>query len=144
MKLIVNFLAGLIFSAGLIVSGMINPEKVIGFLDLFGAWDPSLAFVMGGAVIVTAIGYKLVLDRPKPLLADSFSVPQRTDIDTALLAGPVLFGVGWGLVGLCPGPAFAAVVASPLATLPFFISMLAGMWLARNRPGFSARKAQTA
>ncbi len=133
MKLAISFLSGLIFSGGLIVSGMINPAKVIGFLDLFGQWDASLAFVMGGAVLVTSIGYNLILEKPKPLLSESFSIPQRTDIDSALVAGPVLFGVGWGLVGLCPGPAFAALIASPLATIPFFLAMLLGMWLGRNK-----------
>lgn len=143
MKLVISFLSGLIFSGGLIVSGMINPAKVIGFLDIFGQWDASLAFVMGGAVLVTSIGYNLILERPKPVLSESFSIPRRTDIDRALVAGPVLFGVGWGLVGLCPGPAFAALVASPAATIPFFLAMVLGMWLGRNKIDILANRART-
>lgn len=133
-----TFIIGLLFGGGLIVSGMINPAKVIGFLDIFGQWDPSLAFVMGGAVLVTSVGYRLVFKRSAPAFAESFSVPAGKDIDAELVVGPVLFGVGWGLVGLCPGPAFTALTASPVATVPFFVAMLAGMWLGRARPGSAA------
>ena len=128
MRHLIVFLSGLLFSFGLIVSGMINPAKVIGFLDLFGHWDPSLAFVMAGAVAVTFVGFRFVLKQEHPRFATKFSIPTRTDIDSPLLIGPVLFGLGWGLVGLCPGPALATLTAAPKSTLAFFISMLAGMY----------------
>ncbi|MDB4223336.1 YeeE/YedE family protein [Granulosicoccus sp.] len=128
MRHLIVFLSGLLFSLGLIVSGMINPAKVIGFLDLFGQWDPSLAFVMAGAVAVTFVGFRYVLKQKNPRFAIKFSIPTRTDIDAPLLIGPVLFGLGWGLVGLCPGPALAALTAAPKSTWVFFISMLVGMY----------------
>ena len=129
MRQLSVFFSGLLFGGGLIVSGMINPAKVIGFLDLFGQWDPSLAFVMAGAVAVTFIGFRFVLRRDRPYFAPSFSLPSSTDIDAPLLFGPALFGIGWGLVGLCPGPAIAALVASPQTTWVFFVSMVMGMCL---------------
>lgn len=132
MKLLSSFCIGLLFSFGLIVSGMINPEKVLGFLDLFGTWDASLAFVMGGAVIVTSFGYRVLNKQTKPIFALKFTRPTRTDIDSKLIAGPALFGIGWGLVGLCPGPAFAAVSSSPKTVIVFFIAMLVGMFIART------------
>ncbi|MBL4597020.1 MAG: YeeE/YedE family protein [Robiginitomaculum sp.] len=131
MKLFTIFLAGIIFSAGLMISGMINPQKVIGFLDIFGDWDPSLAFVMGGAVLVNAIGIRFVLRRKKPLFETKFSLPTRTDIDVRLVAGAVLFGIGWGLVGLCPGPAIAVLGAAPQKALVFVAAMIVGMYGAR-------------
>ena len=127
MKHLSVFLSGFIFSVGLIVSGMINPAKVIGFLDLFGQWDPSLAFVMAGAVAVTFLGYRIVLRQDRPRFASGFSIPSRTDIDRSLITGPILFGLGWGMVGLCPGPALAALAASAGTTWVFFISMIVGM-----------------
>lgn len=128
MRLLVIFLSGLLFGLGLIVSGMINPAKVIGFLDLFGQWDPSLAFVMAGAVAVTSVGYRFILKQKHPRFASTFSIPTRTDIDAPLIIGPILFGLGWGIVGLCPGPALAAITAAPNTTWVFFVSMLAGMY----------------
>lgn len=132
MKYISVFFTGLLFSFGLIISGMINPAKVLGFLDFFGEWDASLAFVMGGAVLVTSIGYRLLLKQQKPLFASNFSRPSRADIDTQLLVGPAMFGVGWGLVGLCPGPAFAALAVSPKPMMVFVIAMIIGMYLAKS------------
>lgn len=132
MKHLIIYLAGLLFSFGLIVSGMINPQKVIGFLDLFGNWDPSLAFVMGGAVIVNFFGFRLVTKKPNPLYADGFAIPTRADIDRNLILGASLFGIGWGLVGLCPGPAMAALSASPGKAAIFVAAMLTGMTLART------------
>lgn len=134
MKHITVFLAGLLFSFGLIVSGMINPAKVLGFLDLLGAWDPSLGFVMAGAVLVTMIGFKTVVHRPNPVFENQFSMPTRVDIDRNLLAGAALFGVGWGLVGLCPGPALAAFAVLPAKAGVFGLSMLVGMYLPRLFP----------
>lgn len=106
---------------------MINPAKVIAFLDLFGDWDPSLAFVMGAALIVTAIGYRLVWKRARPVLADRFQVPGNKKVDARLAAGAVLFGLGWGLVGLCPGPAIAALTVGGIPALIFLAAMATGM-----------------
>ncbi|MEO1027985.1 MAG: DUF6691 family protein [Pseudomonadota bacterium] len=131
MRIVFVFLSGLLFSAGLVVSGMINPAKVIGFLDLFGDWDASLAFVMAGAVAVNLVGHRVVTHRAQPLFADGFSLPTRTDIDRDLILGASLFGVGWGLVGLCPGPAIAALGAAPMSVSIFVIAMLLGMILGR-------------
>lgn len=118
--------AGLLFGLGLTVSGMANPAKVLGFLDLFGNWDPSLAFVMAGALSVTAVGYRLVWRSKAPLLAERFHLPARRDIDARLVLGAVVFGVGWGLVGLCPGPALAALTVGGAPALMFLAAMLAG------------------
>ena len=123
--------SGLIFGLGLVISGMSNPAKVLNFLDIAGTWDPSLAFVMGGAVAVTAVGYRIVLKRPAPRFAARFALPTREDIDPPLLAGAALFGLGWGLGGFCPGPAFTALPLGEMGTLAFFPAMIAGMWAAR-------------
>ena len=133
MKNVYLFLTGLLFGLGLIVSGMINPAKVIGFLDLFGQWDPSLAFVMAGAVLVTTIGYRYASKvYETPMFDLKFRLPSRTDIDKPLIQGAVLFGLGWGLVGLCPGPAIAAITAAPSSAIIFGIAMLVGMFAARK------------
>ena len=131
MTLLINFVIGLIFGLGLVVSGMSNPAKVLNFLDLAGSWDPSLAFVMGGAVIVTFIGYRIVLQRKAPIFDTKFHVPTRTDVDTRLIVGPALFGIGWGLGGFCPGPALTAIGLGAPGTLIFVRAMLVGMWVAR-------------
>ena len=131
MTLLINFVIGLIFGLGLVVSGMSNPAKVLNFLDLAGSWDPSLAFVMGGAVIVTFIGYRIVLQRKAPIFDTKFHVPTRTDVDTRLIVGPALFGIGWGLGGFCPGPALTAIGLGAPGTLIFVPAMLVGMWVAR-------------
>ncbi|WOR14430.1 DUF6691 family protein [Hyphomonas sp. FCG-A18] len=120
-------IAGLVFGLGLTISEMVNPAKVLAFLDLFGNWDPSLAFVMGGALIVTAIGYRLVWSRERPVFADRFQVPGNRDVDTRLAVGAILFGMGWGLVGLCPGPAIAALTFGGPALYVFLAAMAAGM-----------------
>lgn len=122
-------LAGLVFGLGLVISQMVNPAKVIDFLDIFGGWDPSLAFVMGAGLVVTFIGYKLVLRNPKPLAADKFQVPTNRTIDKRLATGAVLFGIGWGLVGLCPGPAIAGLLIGGLPIIIFLAAMMAGMAL---------------
>jgi len=109
MRNLVNLLAGLIFGLGLLISGMANPAKVQNFLDLAGSFDPSLIFVMAGAVLVTFAGYCLVLSQPKPLLAERFRLPAAKDIDARLLGGATLFGIGWGLSGFCPGPAMVSL-----------------------------------
>jgi len=124
---IAALLAGLVFGLGLTISEMVNPAKVLAFLDLFGNWDPSLAFVMGGALFVTAIGYRLAWTRPKPVFAESFQVPGNRRIDARLAIGAIVFGIGWGLVGLCPGPAISALTFGGAPVLIFLAAMGAGM-----------------
>ena len=130
-KLVSALISGLVFGIGMAISGMTNTDRVQGFLDLFGQWDPTLAFVMGGGLVVAFIGYKLVLKNPAPLFADSFSLPTKTVIDKPLWIGAILFGVGWGLVGYCPGPAIAGLSYGYTATLLFVPTMIAGLLLAR-------------
>lgn len=130
MILLVNLFAGLIFGFGLILSGMANPAKVLNFLDIAGHWDPSLAFVMGGAVIVTAIGYRLIFRRSKPVLDESFHIPTTRQIDGKLVLGAAVFGIGWGLVGLCPGPALVSIALASPAIFSFVPAMLIGVVLA--------------
>lgn len=134
MQIALSLVAGLIFGLGLVVSGMSDPAKVKNFLDLFGSWDPSLAFVMGGAVAVTAIGYRLAFQRSAPLFDPQFHRPTVTKIDTRLIAGSALFGIGWGLSGFCPGPAVVAIPLLAPGTLAFVPAMLAGMLVARTLP----------
>ena len=131
MRILVSAIAGLVFGLGLIVSGMADPAKVQNFLDPFGTWDPSLAFVMLGAIAVTFAGYRLVFRRGRPLLADTLSAPSKTDIDVRLLAGAGLFGIGWGLSGFCPGPAIVSLPLFATGTLVFVPAMLGGMLVAR-------------
>lgn len=127
MQAIAALLAGVIFGIGLVVSGMANPAKVQNFLDPLGSWDPSLAFVMGGALVVTAIGYKLAFARGRPLLDDEFHLPASTRIDRRLIGGSALFGIGWGLSGFCPGPAIVALPLLAKGTLVFVPAMLIGI-----------------
>ena len=129
MRNISALIAGVVFGMGLTVAQMTNPAKVIGFLDLFGNWDPSLALVMGGALIVTTIGYRLVTKQSKPLFASNFDIPSNRNIDLRLITGSVLFGIGWGLVGLCPGPAIAAVSIGGLPIFVFLGAMVFGFYL---------------
>ena len=124
-----SFLAGLIFGAGLTVSQMVNPRKVTDFLDFFGRWDPSLAFVMGSALAVTAVLFRWVLRRPHPLFAWEFHVATSRKIDARLIAGSALFGIGWGLAGFCPGPAVASFAYGLPQAVLFVIAMLVGMAL---------------
>lgn len=140
-----SYIAGLLFGAGLIVSGMAEPAKVLGFFDVVGAWNPSLAFVMAGGLAVTALGYRWCLKRPQPMCTQVFQVPTRTDIDARLLAGAAIFGLGWGLAGYCPGPAFVATVGGIREAALFTAAMLAGMlaWKVVEQ-GLEARKAAVA
>ena len=144
MPVLVQFVIGLVFGLGLLVSGMSDPAKVLNFLDLggirAGTWDPSLAFVMAGAVAVTFIGYTFVLRRPQPLFAEKFHLPGKADIDPRIVVGSAIFGIGWGLAGFCPGPALTALGFGAPAAFLFVAAMLAGMVLARwiaNRPSMS-------
>ena len=129
---------GLVFGLGLAVSGMMNPAKVIGFLDVAGDWDPTLVFVMGGALLVTVPGYRVILKRRRPVLDNSFSLPTKKSVDAPLIWGSALFGVGWGLVGFCPGPAVVAIGTGLPAVLGFVAAMIAGMalhaWISGERP----------
>ena len=127
MKNLVTLISGLLFGFGLLLSGMANPAKVQNFLDLFGTWDPSLAFVMGGAIAVTMPGFWLVTRRSKPFFHDVFHLPTRTDFDARLISGAAIFGVGWGLGGFCPGPAMTALPLAAEGTLIFVATMLTGM-----------------
>lgn len=142
MRLLANLAAGLIFGLGLLISGMANPAKVQNFLDLTGSFDPSLIFVMAGAVVVSFIGYRLVSRRTKPVLGEVFRIPTRNDIDAALIAGSALFGIGWALSGYCPGPALTSIPLLAQGTLIFVPAMIAGIGLARlltrTRAGSSA------
>lgn len=121
--------SGLVFGLGLAVSGMMNPARVIGFLDVAGDWDPTLAFVMGGALLVAVPAYRLIPKRERPVLEEEFSLPRKEAVDTPLVGGSVLFGVGWGLVGFCPGPAIAALGTGLVPVFAFVAAMLAGMAL---------------
>jgi uncharacterized membrane protein YedE/YeeE len=129
MKILVALFAGAHFGLGLAVSGMMNPAKVIGFLDFAGEWDPTLAFVMGGALLVTIPAFRLILGRPRPILAGDFALPAKSTLDARLLGGAALFGVGWGLSGFCPGPAVAALVTGLTPVFAFVAAMVAGMVL---------------
>jgi uncharacterized membrane protein YedE/YeeE len=144
MAILLQFAVGPIFGLGLLLSGMSDPAKVLNFLDFAGigsgSWDPSLAFVMAGAIAVTVIGYRLVLRRDRPLFGETFHLPTQQELDLRILSGPAIFGVGWGLAGFCPGPALTALGFGTSAAMIFVAAMAAGMLLARwlaNRPALS-------
>lgn len=134
--------SGLIFGLGLLLSGMANPDKVIGFLDLAGQWDPSLAFVMAGAILVGLFAFTVSKKRTKSFLGQPMRMPTATDIDKKLIVGGVLFGLGWGLGGFCPGPALVAITTADPKVLIFVGSMLAGMLLVEiyNRKSAASAK----
>ena len=127
---ITALVTGIVFGLGLCASEMINPARVIGFLDVFGSWDSTLLWVMISAVAVTGLGFPFVMRRNRPVLTDKFVLPDRSEIDTRLIAGSVIFGVGWGLAGLCPGPAVAALASMSPSVLLFVIAMAGGQWIA--------------
>jgi uncharacterized membrane protein YedE/YeeE len=130
MKFILTtFLVGILFGLGLGLSGMTQPEKVIGFLDIFGDWDPSLIFVMVGAIAVHMGSYRLIVKRPSPILHPKFLIPTRRDIDSPLIVGSGLFGIGWGLGGYCPGPGITSLSSGSMSALYFVGAMLGGMVL---------------
>lgn len=130
MRIAVHFAIGLIFGLGLVVSGMVNPAKVQNFLDIVGTWDPSLAFVMAGAVVVTFVGYRLAWRTP--MFDDQFHLPHNKLIDRPLVLGAAIFGIGWGLGGYCPGPALTSLSLIAPGTIVFVPAMLVGMWFARR------------
>jgi uncharacterized protein len=127
MKLVVTVVSGLVFGLGLTISGMINPAKIAGFLDIAGNWDPSLALVLAGATGVTILTFSFILKRQRPILDSKFHVPTRTDVDFNLVLGAGIFGIGWGIVGFCPGPAYAALLEGRWEARVIFASMIAGM-----------------
>ena len=131
MKLFSTYLIGLVFGVGISLSGMANPDKVLNFFDFAGTWDPSLAFVMGGAVVVTFIGYRLVLARRGPLFESGFQLPTNNKIDARLVGGSALFGIGWGIAGFCPGGALPALGTGRWEVVLFVAAMVAGIWLAK-------------
>lgn len=125
-------LSGLLFGTGVTVSGMVNPMKVLNFLDIFGQWDATLIFVMGAGLIVTLLGYQIIFRRSAPIFATSFRLPTSQDIDTKLLGGAALFGLGWGISGFCPGPAIASLVFGRMESITFVLAMSAGMILTKQ------------
>src|SRR5258708_22240477 len=127
MWIIAPLVSGLVFGAGLLVSGMVRPTKVLGFLDIFGAWDPSLAVVMAAALAVAAPGFMLARNRPRPVLAAQYFWPGKSEIDAPLVLGAGLFGIGWGLVGLCPGPALESLATLSPGVVVFVAAMAVGM-----------------
>lgn len=129
MRTLFALLAGMLFGAGLALSGMADPARVRGFLDLFGAWDPTLGFVMAGAMLPMAVAWRVQRRQRHAFSGDTFALPPTRRIDARLAVGALLFGVGWGVAGLCPGPAIANLALNPLAVLPFVLAMLAGMLL---------------
>jgi hypothetical protein len=134
-RLVASFAAGVVFAAGLAVAGMTRPGKVLAFLDFFGRWDPSLAFVMVGAIGVASLAFRLSARRASPVLGDRFVVPDaRAEIDGRVVVGASIFGVGWGLSGLCPGPAVASLASGQVGAIVFVGAMLVGMEVQRRFP----------
>ena len=133
-QIALTLVAGALFGAGLAVSGMADPQRVRGFLDLFGTWDPTLAFVMGGALIPMAIAWRIQKRMPTPMAAERFTLPTARDLDPRLIGGSALFGIGWGVAGLCPGPAIADLAIAPVPAATFVVAMLCGMILHRLLP----------
>ncbi len=137
MNRIAALIAGLLFGAGVTLSGMVNPLEVLNFMDIAGTWDPTLIFVMGAGLIVTFIGYRLVFNKPHPLYEPVFSLPSTTRVDLNLIGGAILFGAGWGLTGFCPGPAVASLVLGYWQSFLFVAAMAAGIMavkLVTHRP----------
>lgn len=132
MALFAALLIGMVFGAGIAISGMANPAKILNFFDIAGDWDPSLAFVMGGALSVALIGYRFVLKRPAPVFGSRFHLPEKRDIDPGLIAGSALFGIGWGIGGFCPGGSIPAIGLGKPQAMLFVLAMVAGIWLARS------------
>ena len=130
MNKIVSLFCGIIFGVGLVISEMINPEKVLGFLNIFREWDPSLAFVMIGALLVVTPVFHLFKNKEKPLFASNFSISKNKDIDKKLILGSTFFGAGWGLVGLCPGPAITSLALANISSVIFVIAMFFGFYFA--------------
>ena len=127
LSIFVSLIVGCIFGLGLAFGGMLDPSKVVGFLDIFGAWDPSLAFVMMGGIMVNAAGYLILIRGKKPIFTEKFHLPDNIFIDRRLIVGSAMFGVGWGLAGLCLGPVVASLFLNPNTIVPFLLIMLVGL-----------------
>lgn len=141
--LLLALLTGLVFGTGIALSGMINPAKVLNFFDVAGTWDPSLAFVMGGALVVTAIGYRFVLKSPRPLFDRQFHLPTRKDVDLPLITGSAVFGIGWGIAGFCPGGSIPALGLMQADAVIFVAAMIAGIAIARVARQLAMRPLET-
>ena len=131
---IIEFAAAVLFGLGLAISGMTSPQKVIGFLDIFGDWDPSLIMVMVGAISVNALVYRFVKKMPNPLFSAAFILPKRQDITPQLIIGAALFGIGWGIAGFCPGPGVVSILTGSQSSIIFIAAMLVGMFLYKVAP----------
>lgn len=142
MQLIIIYLVGVVFGTGIVVSGMANPAKVINFFDIAGSWDPSLAFVMGGALIVTAVGYRMVFGRARPLFEGRFVLPTARNLDARLIGGSAVFGVGWGIAGFCPGGALPALGTGRIEVILFVAALLGGIFAAKFLQNLSRPKAE--
>ena len=127
LSIFVSLIVGCIFGLGLAFGGMLDPSKVVGFLDIFGAWDPSLAFVMMGGIMVNAAGYLILIRGKKPIFTEKLHLPDNIFIDRRLIVGSAIFGVGWGLAGLCPGPVVGSLFLNPNSIVPFLLIMLVGL-----------------
>ena len=131
MNKLVSLISGIIFGVGLVISEMINPEKVLGFLDLFGNWDPSLAFVMIGALVVSSPLFHIIKKKEKPIFAENFNYSNNKSINNQLIIGSALFGAGWGLIGLCPGPAISSIALLNIHSIIFIAAMFFGFYLVK-------------
>jgi len=141
MRYVSSYLIGLIFGIGISISGMANPAKVLNFFDVAGNWDPSLAFVMGGALIVTFLGYRLVLRRPAPMIDATFHLPENRHLDARLLGGAAVFGVGWGIAGFCPGGALPALGTGQFEVVAFVAALIAGIFAAKGLMALTGARA---
>lgn len=144
MRHLIAYAVGVIFGVGISISGMANPAKVLNFFDFAGSWDPSLAFVMGGALAVTAIGYVFILKRPAPSFAEKFHLPTKRDLDARLIGGSAVFGVGWGIAGFCPGGALPALGTGRIEVFAFVAALIAGIVAAKFMQSLGAPKATPA
>jgi hypothetical protein len=142
MRLIAGYIIGLIFGLGIAISGMINPAKVLNFFDIAGTWDPSLILVMGGALVTTFIGYRVVFGRTSPLLDTAFHLPGNAAIDARLLAGAAIFGLGWGIAGFCPGGALPALGTGQWEVLTFVAALIAGIVLTKTLTSRTTKQAR--
>ena len=142
MRLLTNYLIGLVFGIGISISGMANPAKVLNFFDVAGTWDPSLAFVMGSALIVTFIGYRFVLKRPALIMSASYILPTRRDLDLPLIGGGAVFWIGWGIAGFCPGGSLPALGTGVPAVFTFTAALLAGIFTAKLMQAALSNRAQ--
>lgn len=140
MRLVSAYLIGLVFGVGIAISGMANPAKVLNFFDVAGSWDPSLILVMGGALVVTFIGYRMVLRRPAPLIDLKFHLPDNSRIDARLLGGAAVFGVGWGIAGFCPGGALPALGTGRIDVFAFVAALIAGIFVAKGLMALSGAR----